>query len=645
MIKYFSVLCLVLFFSFNTVNAQNFSTHQVKRGETLESISKQYYVTTSQILELNPDAKKALKPNTILIIPISKSTKPKETITNELDGFREHTVQRKETLYSLSKEYNVSEEDIKKYNKSLYANPLRKGDVIQIPIYKTTKTVTETATTKPYIVLPKEGKWRVAYKFGISVEELEALNPKMGDTLQEGQQINVPSNKVAKVEKIDEAYSYYKVLPKEGFYRLKLKLGLEQDELEALNPDLKETGLIEGMVLKVPFSKNTSTGTIIPETEKVTLANRLMSSDTKRLAVLLPFRLNRVDFDSITDTKQSIKKDPYLNASLDFYSGILFALDSLKNMGISVKVDVFDTKHEVSEVGKIIEDNNFDSYDAVIGPLTTETFEKAASELKALNVPIISPIGTNLKLYDHVFQSRPADDLLKSKVINFVKSDSLKNNIVIVSDAKNQNIANELKREFNYSRMVFSKKTKSGADANYVNVSDLKSVLKPGKNYVFLETESEGFASNVTSILASLTRQKVSEDDTTSSEVILITTNFNAAFEGDEISNEHLSKLHFHFSTISKSYNETDHRDFIKKYETLYNITPDKRAVRGFDLTMDVILRLATSNDLFLSVNLAPSTEYVENKFAYKKETFGGYYNTAVYLVKYENLNLVEVKP
>ena len=63
----------------NTINAQNFSTHQVKKGETVTGIAREYGVTTSDIYALNPDAKKELKPNTILIIPISKAKKTEAT--------------------------------------------------------------------------------------------------------------------------------------------------------------------------------------------------------------------------------------------------------------------------------------------------------------------------------------------------------------------------------------------------------------------------------------------------------------------------------------------------------------------------------------------------------------------------------------
>jgi len=637
------VLILVLAFGFTAVEAQNFSTHQVKKGETIEAIAKRYFVTPFDIYKLNPDAKKDLKPNTVLIIPISKAKKPKITINKELQGFNEHKTKRKETLYSLSKKYNVSEDDIKKYNKFLYSNTLRKGDRLQIPKYKITEIVEEVEATKEYTVQHKEGKWRIAYKFGITVEELEVLNPGMTEVLKEGEVINVPNLEKEAEKQFDDQYSYYKVLPKEGFYRLKLKLNLEQDQLEALNPELKETGLKSGMILKIPHS-DAIEGLIEGESEAVNLVNSISDFETKHIAIMLPFRMYRVDFDSISDAKKSLKKDPYLNVSLDFHSGVLMALDSLKTLGISLKVDVYDTRYEVSEVSRIIRENDFENIDAVIGPLTPASFNKVASELKKYNTPVISPIGTKLKLHDNVFQSRPSDDLLKTKVVNFAKSDSLIGNIIVIADTKNIAIANELKREFNTAKLVYSRKSKEGEDEFFVTKEDIEGALKPGKNLVFLETKNEGYASNVTSVLASLNNKVDPESTEEPSEIVLITTNINSAFEGDQINNTHLSNLQFHFATASKEYSENDNNAFVKKYDKLYNITPNKRAVRGFDLTMDVVLRLVSSDDLYTSVNNVPLTEYVENKFAYKKKLFGGYYNDSVYLVKYDDLTVVEVK-
>ncbi|MFD2823278.1 LysM peptidoglycan-binding domain-containing protein [Lacinutrix iliipiscaria] len=633
--KLLYILSLVLMFNCASTQAQNYKTHRVKSGETIESIAKEYSVTPYDIYALNPDAKKGLKDNALLIIPKSKVTSQTNTTTvKELDGFKEHKVKRKETLYSLAQKYNVEQDDIKKHNPSLYSKNLRRGDRIKIPIYKTKQVVEVIETTKDYTVLPKEGKWRIAYKFGITVDELEALNPDMNAVLTIGEVIKVPNITTEEVKEIDERYSYYTVLPKEGFYRLKLKLGVEQEDLEALNPGLKESGLKSGMVLKVPYSSQLNEAEA--ETSSSNLSSHIKNYDAKRIAILLPFRLDRVNTDSIYDAKKQIQNDNFLRSSLDFYSGILMAVDSLKNLGISLKVDVYDTKNQLSEVSYLLNSKDLESADAVIGPLMPKNLERVASDLKRKKVPVFSPNLKDLKLSDNVFQSMPSSDLLITKIVNFVKADSTKNHVIVISDSKNVATSNALKREFGSASLISSRKDKEGKDSYYVMESDIVSKLKPGKNIIFLETENYTFVSNVTSILNSLNN----EDH----QIILTTTNMNGAFENDEISNYHLSNLNFHFPTVSKTYNEDDNNGFSKRYKLVYNETPNKTAVRGFDLMMDVVLRLSVSDDIYNSVNEFPLTEYVENKFAYKKHLFGGYYNDTIYVVKYQDLKIIEAK-
>ena len=130
MSKFFITVCLVFFFSTNILEAQNYRTHKVKQGETIESISKEYYVTPLDIYALNPDAKNGLKLNSVLIIPKSKlELKPKVTIVKELLDFKKHRTGKKETLYSLTKKYNVLEEDIK--NIISFYMPIRSEKMIE----------------------------------------------------------------------------------------------------------------------------------------------------------------------------------------------------------------------------------------------------------------------------------------------------------------------------------------------------------------------------------------------------------------------------------------------------------------------------------------------------------------------------------
>ena len=169
---------LLIIFSFlvcNNISSQNHTTHEVKLGETIEEIAKTYMVTPFDIYALNPDIDSKLKPKTQLIIPVSKLLDvPVEVKKEKIDGYIFHKVKRKETLFSIAKKYGLSVDDLKKYNVYLYSENLRKGDKLQIPKFTTVKTLSKLVNTiKKYEVLPKEGKWRIAYKFGISVSELE----------------------------------------------------------------------------------------------------------------------------------------------------------------------------------------------------------------------------------------------------------------------------------------------------------------------------------------------------------------------------------------------------------------------------------------------------------------------------------------
>ena len=66
--------------------------------------------------------------------------------------------------------------------------------------------------------------------------------------------------------------------------------------------------------------------------------------------------------------------------------------------------------------------------------------------------------------------------------------------------------------------------------------------------------------------------------------------------------------------------------------------------VRGFDLTMDILLRLATSGNLYDSTMLG-ETEYIENRFNYKTNPDGGFYNDAFHIIRYkEDLTIEKVK-
>ena len=642
--KFLVSLSFVILFSMSA-KAQDYKTHKVKVGETIESIAKIYMVTPYDIYALNPDAKNSLQPNMVIIIPESKVLdSPVETEVTKLVGYKTHKVKRRETLYSISKIYNVTVDDLKKHNNRLYSENLRKGDRINIPKYdKVNTTTTLENTLRSYQVQPKEGKWRIAYKFGITVDELEKLNPKIADTLQVGQKINVPNIANNEEKEIDEEFGYYTVVPREGFFALKRKLGLSQEEIEELNPELKEGGLKAGMIIKVPKDVNDNSGS--GDIERSVLANKINNYEIKNLAVMLPFRLDRVDMNATEDIKDMLSDENSLIArTIDFHTGVLMALDSAKQLGISTKLDVYDTKARESEVANIINDKDFSNYDAVIGPFIPQNFDRAANMLRRDNVPMVSPVMETSNLYSNVFQTIPTNELKRKRIVEFVKQlDTVPSRILIISDQKHRNENNLLKQEFSLSKQIFSRvDDETGKDQFYILKDDIEKELREGLNMVFLESDNEGFISNVTSMLSGFIG--FDEDLKIEREVVLLTSDKNGAFDRDNVSNNTLSKLKFHYPSPNRPISEDQTDSFVKAYQKKFYTTPNRYAIRGFDLTMDVLLRLAYADDLYDASSNDIETEYVENKFRYGKKMFGGYYNEAMYIVKFDNLRIVEVK-
>lgn len=618
--------------------AQEFKTHKVQKGETVESIAKQYFVTPFDILALNPDAKSGFTNDMVLIIPNSNIKTPSDLDNKQLVSFDTHRTKRKETLYSISKKYDITIDEIKKHNTFLYSQNLKRGDQLKIPKFKIIKSQeTLKNTLQKYTVQPSEGKWGIAFKYGITIPELEALNPKMKEVLQPGDELVVPNmadNEVMAIE--DELYNYYEVLPAEGFYRLEIKLGLKQAELEALNPNLKELGPQPGMILKVPNDIENSFDLSAIVTETTNLSNKINNLSKKSIAVMLPFRLHRIDLDSVAEAKDLMRSDKLLAMSLDFHSGLLMALDSARQLGISTHLKVFDTRSQISEVTNILQNNDLSLYDAVIGPIMPTNFDRVANVLKSQKVPVVAPLTHPNKLYDNVFQTLPDKDKMKQELVNYIKAEKDVARIVIIADSNNKTISDELKSSFPTARQLYSRKNKDGKDGNYLHLADFNDLFKPGKNIVFLETDNEAFVANILSLLNGLQTDKI--------KIQLTTTNVTKAFEGESTSSLHLSNLNFHYASFNLPTNELSTNGFINKYKETYGVMPNKYAVRGFDLTLDILLRLASDDNLYEASKEIIETSYLENKFKYNKQLFGGYFNEAVYIVKYDNLNIVEAK-
>lgn len=640
-----NLLVLFLFFQMMTTSAlaQQYKYHVVKSGETSAEIARMYNTTVETLYRYNPDARSGIRPNDKLVVPISGPENTAQEKAQEKNiKFKTHRVKRKETLFSLSQQYNINIEDIKRFNKHLYSEELRRGEHIRIPlnlpleVKRQPEAVVERSTSNPldlsvkeHVVLPKETLYGISRKYNITIAELQRLNPGM-ETLQPGMIVKVRNGDVEKVVDVEgDLFKYYLVQPQETVFSLTRRFNISRDSLITLNPALAE-GLKSGMVLKIPNLEGTEV-TAYSEAAFVNLEKRIKNYNTKNIAVMLPFNLHKVErSDTSSNAAETIKKDQVMQISLDFYSGVLMAVDSAKSLGISTNLSFYDTQRNAGKVHAIVNSNDFSNVDAVIGPLLQSTAEAAASGLQSRNIPVISPLTKRqVGSMRNFLQARPSDDMLTNAMISYISENSAGKNLIVIADAGSADKKRQLMSAFPSARTVNPK------EGSYIDQKQLANTLVEGRpNWVIIESDKIGVLSNATSYLNSLAGKF---------DITLLTTDRNNSFDSDNISNSHLGNLKFHFPSVDKTVSE-ENSGFIRKYAEKYGVEPNTYAVRGFDVTYDVLLRLASSNDLYTSLEEEGTTQYVENKFDYISRANGGYENKAIYIMAYDkglNLNVV----
>ena len=608
-------------FSCDALAQQRFKSHSVQEGETVFSIAKVYGIGVQEIYRLNPNAKEGVKINSILIVP----DKENQVASNDKIKFKKHRVKRKETLFSISKKYDVSIDNIKRYNKELYSRPIKKGERLRIPIglkdVVIVPAVTEETnpiTTQKHTLEPKETKYGIARKYGITIAELEALNPGMGEIINIGAVINVPASAVIASATIDEDFEFYEVKSKEGFFRLKVKLGMSKEEIVALNPYAKD-GLKEGMILKIPRDN-----LALDKVETVNLENIIYNKDKKKLAVILPFQLQKVGADTINTDIVLIKKGGMLRVALDFYSGVLMAAEFAKDKGISVQIDVYDNQGSSSKTASVLASNDFSNVHAVIGPLQQKNVEKAAAILRDTKTPIFSPLSNReITMSSNFFQTLPTDEMLRKSMMDFLVANNAGKNVLLISDVDRSRQKAEI------LKAIPNAITLSPREKGFLYVTDIDVKLsEEEENWVILESVKPGIISNILGLLNGMPETY---------KIRLFTLDKNDAYEFHDVSNIHLAKLNFTFPSVNKSYSYKDKNPFVVSYKNKYGVYPNRYAVRGFDVTYDILLRLGSADDVFASTENDYVTEYVENKFRYTKNSSRGYRNQAAYIIRYKD--------
>ena len=741
-VRYFILFFVALFLSVSAIGQQlrenevvviqgeKYVLHQVHTGETIFSISRDFQIEQSQLIENNPDiSEKGLNIGDILKIPYQDGVNPQNKVVKNGDptGFITHTIEsRKETPYFIAKEYGITVEQLYAYNPEV--RRYKKGVEIRIPQWnpKTEKPVEineyqpivendEVAITEnlektenyfEHVIVTGETMWGITHRYNVSEEELIALNPVLENGFPSGVRIKIPVTDVLQNNSVDNNSFYsHKVQPDETLYGLAQKYNTTIDELKRNNPVLANRGPVIGETLVIPKFVEKPIETVpenivtesepakpeepvtstlpevrrtleIPETcvpDNMPLNSRyysvslflplyLEANDTLNREIIMPeidsLLLQEVttgemaDEDTVIFEAESVEmfKQFYGNSEnfLQFYEGVLVAVDSLQKSGLNVILQVFDTQNNRDITRSFIESPAFRRSDLIIGPVYSEIQGDVAVAAANYRIPMISPVASSSNVINqnpYFFQVNPSREYLAEKTAEMVLEDHYQCNFIVVRTSNNPNGVEDrlvnLIREKYFNAGILN--SPNGVTFTEYNIKSegthgLRTIMsKQKENVVLIPSSSEGELSIAISNINNLA------DDF--SITLIATSNYQQRYPSIDVEQYHNLKMKYVYP-YWVDYSIPSTVKMIESFRQNFATEPGMFGMQGFDVAYYFLNALryygADFGDCIPYIHIPQ----VQGNYHFQKVSQqGGFMNQGVSVISYtRDYNVVREK-
>ncbi len=368
------------------IAGEDFWVHAVVKGDTFYSLGKVYGVADSTILRYNPLVRDGLKVGQMIKIPTECKPAQQEVVvarpTIVRKGFRQHVVQKGETAYSISKTYEIPLATLIEDNKGMDPLHIAEGEVLLIR----KKEQGDASVSEIH------QEW-VDYKDAINSVSSDAVYHivRPGETLYSlGKQYEVSSEAIAEAN------------------------GITDGNLKVLSMVRIPVAAPEG----VAVADSTAVGDAVVVTQASdVLSNALSKNDRAEVALLLPIRGN----------------DKADRNFLDFYQGVLVAMDEIKSEGLSLDLRVYNTARDEAKINEIVCQPEFAEADLIIGPVYNDELSSVLRVAEARRVPVISPLSSVNVESPVLFQAAPDAAAKYAKVDSLIAPGS---NVVMVTSAR-----------------------------------------------------------------------------------------------------------------------------------------------------------------------------------------------------------------
>jgi len=570
-----------------------------------------------------------------------------------------HVVEPGNTLYSISKKYNVPVDVIEKENASV-ADGLSLGEKVFIPIKKDTAQEFESINGNFFVHKVEKGRtlYSLAKEFNLQQKDIIALNPDIDETgIKEGQEIKIPVKEIKQqkpaeeVAKTNATYQTHFVKTGETLYSLSKLYQVSIDSIRLVNNGLPE-GLKVDQNIYIPIKQNRVASIQHNSTEVKPLVQSVKNTvqsvvnashkGVYKIALLLPFYLEENQEMPVNPLEKK-KIYPRSTFAVEFYQGVLVALDSISTEKVKFELLVYDTKGQDSlATFKILSNPVLKTVDLIIGPLYASNFEKTAKFAGQHNIPIVSPVKLNNKALlgnENVFKIVSSRTSSINQIVRLVTDSFSRDNLVAIQYQNNQESAlvDTYIKEYN-AAILRKNDTSRYSPVKKVVVAksdDILLQLKPNaNNVIFLPTTNSTFITNLFTALITKLNSKEFSDCV----VTLIGLEEWMQFENIDI--EYFQRLNVHLPVGQLvDYEDESTKVMIKNYYEKTETYPTNNAFLGFDVasyfgTNFIKTGSVFSNDNSLSKRLSTQFSF------FKTGVESGYENTYTRIVRFDNYQL-----
>lgn len=524
---------------------------------------------------------------------------PPVTISKEkvkIDGkvFYSHIVMEKQTLFSISKAYNVSIDDLYRYNPTLKESGLKKNAIILIPsadtLIKEQETVQQSVQTPVQQEMPKVSsektealgnvhivKWYedlniIAEKYGVTPDAIAAANGLKDRKLKNRQKLMIP----AVADEKPAAYVMEQPVEEED---LNIETAFEEKEEEATDTVITSY---------TPKSKVTAT-------------------------VLLPLKA--------TGSGSS-------RSNMDFYSGVLVAARDLTELGIDVKLNVYD----IANGGLGTTKSELEESDIIIGPVSTGDITRLFSMSDEIG-PVISPLDPRVEPlaanYRNLVQAPSSQMAQYQDMAYWLQEDLMESDRVIVISEKGARMNDEGKKmkavldsaAFEYQPFAYSI-----LDGREIKEPIEAVMTMEGTNRVVIASDSEAFVNDVVRNLNLIIHDKFS--------VVLYGPAKIRTFETIEVENFHNTSLHASLAYYI-DYEDDNVKKFLMRYRALFGTEPTQFAFQGYDVARYFLELYTKYGEYWPQMIDKADRKMLQSNFNCRAVEGGGYTNKGIRRIIY----------